>query len=151
MMKKITLFFSPLLFISTICSAQNTGKVVLNKGQKLRVESAFKVAMTQEAMGQTIDVKADINVSNTIDIKDVKDTIYSLTNTITKLKLSTSAMGQEDSFNSEKKEDQNSEAGKSLGKILNNPKNVEINKSGKVVNTIKIEKSAEEDANMMSK
>jgi len=59
-------------------------------------------------------------------------------------------MGQDMSYDSDKK-DNDSTIGKSMEKILNNPKNVEISKTGKVINKEESEKKdTEADANMMT-
>ena len=82
-MKKITtLLFSFLLF--TISGfTQNSGSIILNKGQKFLIENRFTALSTQEMMGQSMESKADVFTSNNIEVKDIKDNTYHLTNTFT--------------------------------------------------------------------
>ena len=148
-MKKIALCVSALILLVT-SFAQSSGKIVLNKGQKFIQETSGNVLITQEMMGQSMESKIDIKSANTIEVADVKDTSYSLITTVTKMKMNMSAMGQDMSYDSDKK-DNDSTIGKSMEKILNNPKNVEISKTGKVINKEESEKKdTEADANMMT-
>ncbi|MEP6597549.1 MAG: DUF6263 family protein, partial [Ginsengibacter sp.] len=149
-MKKITLCIFALLFVAGISLAQSPGKIVLNKGQKFMQETSGNVIINQEAMGQSMESKIDINSTNTIEVKDVKDTSYSLTNTIVKMKMNMSAMGQDMSYDSDKK-DNDSTISKSMDKILNKPKDVDINNTGKVINKLTAEKKeTDPNADMMT-
>jgi hypothetical protein len=135
-MKKI-----PFLLAFTFCYlfsiSQNQGSIVLNKGQKLIVETTSNALITQEAMGQTTEIKVDVNSTNNIEVKNTRDTGYTLTNTITRMKTSMSFMGQDMNYDSEKKEDQDSEMGKNFAKVINHPSEIDINKTGKVNPRIK--------------
>src|SRR5688572_9706634 len=144
-MKKLALSIPLLFFVFAISFAQSSGKIVLIKGQKFLQETVGNVLISQEIMGQSMESKIDMKSTNTIEVKDVKDTSYSLINTITKMKMDMSAMGQNMSYDSDKK-DNDSAISKSMGKVLNNPKTVDINKMGKVINKTEDEKK-EADAN----
>ena len=148
-MKKIALCIS-ILFLLVTSFAQSSGKIVLNKGQKFIQETSSNVLITQEMMGQSMESKIDIKSANTIEVEDVNDTSYSLINTVTKMKMNMSAMGQDMSYDSDKK-DNDSTIGKSMDKVLNNPKNVEISKVGRVINKEETKKKdTEGDGNMMT-
>jgi hypothetical protein len=130
-MKKTTLLIA--LSICFLFSfSQTPGSIMLNKGQKLNVQTTSNALITQEAMGQTTEIKIDLVSTNNIEVKSVKDTGYTLTNTITRMKTNMSFMGQDMNYDSEKKEDQESEMGKNFSKVLNHPNEVDINKTGKV-------------------
>ena len=139
-MKKISILLS-LFSITAIAYTQSSGKINLVKGQRFVVESTSNATITQEAMGQSIDVKIDLTYTNAIEVKDIKDNGYVLTNTIIKLKMNTNTMGQETNYDSEKKEDQNTDIGQKVNKMLNVPKIVEIDKAGKVINSVKTDKT----------
>src|ERR1043165_2219336 len=98
-MKKFTLAIIT-LFITVFSFAQSTGNIILNKGQKLVLESSSKIVATQEMMGQSMEINTDIKSSNTIEVKGAGDTSYALTNTLTKLQMAASAMGQDMSYDS---------------------------------------------------
>lgn len=152
-MKKIPVLVVCILWYS-ISLAQSTGNISLNKGQKFSVETTSNGLITQEAMGQTTEIKFDINSTNLIEVKNTRDTSYTLSNTITKMKTNMSFMGQEMNYDSEKKEDQDSEMGKNIGKVINHPVDVDINKSGLVVSKNKLTddstKKSDPGADMMS-
>jgi len=148
-MKKIALCLPVLLFVSVISFAQKTGKLALSKGQKFLQEINGNVLITQSVMGQSIESKIDMASVNTIEVKDIKDTGYSLTYTITKLKMNMSAMGQDMNYDSDKK-DNDSTMGKGMSKLLNNPKKVDIDLMGKVTNAAKDTNDTNTDGDMMS-
>ena len=71
--------------------------------------------------------------SYSIEVKDVTDAGYSLSNTLKSLKSSTSQMGQEMTFDSEKKEDMEGPVGSALASSIHVPMPVMITKKGDVV------------------
>lgn len=131
MIKNAFLFLvSLVLSVTGFC--QNTGKLLLKKGEKFLVEKKFTTSSTQEMMGQAMESKADFSISNTIEVKDIKDDSYNLTNTYTKLTLSMNAMGQDINFDSDKKEDMDGEMGNSVKDLIGNRKNIVVDKNGKI-------------------
>src|SRR5258706_6736803 len=134
-MKKITFLLSPFLFLYVAGFCQHPVALVLVKGQKYLVENKFNAVTSQEMAGQSIESKADIFTSNNFEVSDIKDDNYNLTNTITKITAVLSAMGQDMSFDSDKKEDMDGEMGNGMKDIINHPKNVIIDKKGNIVVT----------------
>src|SRR5450432_1779931 len=134
-MKKISFFFTIALFATVTAFAQSAATLNLPKGQKYLVENKISTQNTQEVQGQSIESKADFQSSYNIEVKDVKDNNYNLTNTIKTVKVTASTMGQDLSFDSDKKEDLDGENGSELKKYLNQPKDITIDKSGKVINS----------------
>ena len=117
-----------------------SGKISLNKGQKFTIENKISAISNQEMMGQSMESKADINTSSTIEVKDVVNNNFSLSNNISRMKASMSAMGQDMGFDSDKKEDlESSSNGMDLKNLINHPKDVTINDLGKIVSTKKDE------------
>jgi hypothetical protein len=137
-MKKSSLIVTLSLAISTASFAQ-TGTISLNKGQKFSVENKITAVSNQEIMGQSMESKADINTLSTIEVKEVKDNNFDLINNILRMKASMNAMGQDMGFDSDKKEDLESDKGPDLRNIINHPKSVTIDKSGKVISGKKTE------------
>ncbi|MEO5783336.1 MAG: DUF6263 family protein [Ginsengibacter sp.] len=133
MMKKITslLFFTVL--ISNVFS-QTVGNINLTKGQKFSVDNKITAVTTQTLMGQSMESNAEITTKYSIEVKDIKDNNYNLTNTFTKMKAKMSAMGNDMNFDSDKKEDMEGEYAASFKEIINKPKSVVIDRSGKVLN-----------------
>lgn len=113
--------------------SQRPGSLVLKKGEKYQIENKFTVLSTQQMMGQSMDSKADIAVYNNFEVKDVKDNNYNVSNTITKVTATMNAMGQDINFDSDKKEDMNGEMGGSMKDIINQPKEMTVDKAGKII------------------
>ena len=140
-MKKITLFITLALAVRVTTIAQTASTLNLPKGQKYLVENKISTQNTQEVQGQSIESKADFLSSYNIEVKDMKDNNYNLRNTITTVKVNASAMGQDLSFDSDKKEDLDGENGTELKKYINQPKDIIIDKTGKVL-TVKKQDTA---------
>lgn len=132
----MTKILSVILAVTTIvsaASAQTANSVNLTKGQKFIIENKFTATSNQEMGGQSIDSKADVFTSNNVEVKNLSDKGYDLSTTYTKVTANLSAMGQDMNFDSDKKEDMDGEMGKDMKGMINNPKSVTINKSGKVL------------------
>ena len=138
MMKKFTFILFSAAFISS-AFAQPPGNINLSKGQKFSVDNTITAVTTQTLMGQSMESNAEVTTKYSIEVKDIKNNNYNLTNTFTKMKAKVSAMGNDMNFDSDKKEDMNGEYAASFKDIINNPKTVVIDRSGKVLNTNKTE------------
>ena len=138
MMKKITFILFSITFIS-IAFAQTPGNINLTKGQKFSVDNKITAVTTQTLMGQSMESNAEISTKYSIEVKDITNNNYNLTNTFTKMKAKMSAMGNDMNFDSDKKEDMDGEYASSFKDIINNPKGVVIDRSGKVLNINKTE------------
>lgn len=132
-MVKNTLFFLALSIAFNSGFCQGSGKLFLIKGQKYAVENKFSAIATQEMMGQPIESKIELSTSASIEVKGAKDNNYNLTNTYTKIKASLNAMGQDMNFDSDKKEDMNGEMGSSVKDLIGKPKDVVIDKDGRII------------------
>ena len=138
-MKKI---FFVLAILSTVCSyAQKDGKIILNKGQKITIVSSSS-SNTDMPMGMTM--KTDNTTTNVLAVIDADDKNYSITNTITKLKMSMDMMGEATNYDSEKPEDKNSDMGKAMSEKLNLADTVSVDKkTGNLATTNKKANSPE--------
>ncbi|MEO6328659.1 MAG: DUF6263 family protein [Ginsengibacter sp.] len=132
-MIKNTLFLSSSLLFSAAGVCQNAGKLMLNKGEKYIIENKISAVSTQEMMGQSMNSKVSFFTSNNMEVKEVKKDNYDLINTYTKLTASINAMGQDMSFDSDKKEDMDGEMGSGMKNLINQPKNVVMDKNGKII------------------
>jgi hypothetical protein len=120
-------------FLVTASAQTATGKLLLAKGQKLQIDNTIKSVINQEMMGQQMEITIDANMIHQLEVKDKKSASYVLTSTLTKLMTNGSAMGQEMKFDSDKKEDLESETGKALKSQLNVNKEVELSETAKVI------------------
>lgn len=132
-MKKITLLFSTAICFITVTMAQSNGTLNLAKGQKYVVENRLSTTTSTQVQGQSMDSKADIASVYNIEVKDKTDNSFNLSNTVTNIKMNMSMMGNNINFDSDSTADMNGDMGSSLKDYINQPKDVEIDKSGKVI------------------
>ena len=104
--------------------AQNpTTKVLLSKGQKIVVTTAVTIT---SSMGPGLETNLSSVNENLLEVKNIADKNSTISSTLTKLKLSMEMPGNTSSYDSEKKEDQNSEMGKGMSEKLNKVTDVTI-------------------------
>ncbi|MEO7044870.1 MAG: DUF6263 family protein, partial [Ferruginibacter sp.] len=132
-MKKITFFIAGMLTVPAMIFAQNGGTVKLSNGQKYSVENKITTASTSEMQGQSMETTADVTTVYNIEVNDTKDDNYNMTNKIATVKFNMNTMGQNISFDSEKKEDMDGQMGSSFKEIVNQPKAVTMDKNGNIV------------------
>ena len=139
------------LALVLLASAAGTGfaqKIAVTKGQKLETVTTTK--MTMEVMGQNMDNES-VSTSN-VEVKDVNAGGFLFTNTIKHMTMKGSAMGQDMSFDSDKKEDMDGAAGQTLKGKIGVPQEIQVDKQGKVAGTAETEdkKAGAGMADMMS-
>ena len=122
-MKKL---LSAVLLISSIhANAQYTKSISLKKGQTIVCNTKTN---TESEMGMG-NMKNDINTAAELTVIDENETSYILTSTLSKMKMEMEGMGQNMSFDSENKEDRESEMGKMIGEKLNSADTFSLDKS----------------------
>ena len=130
-MKKFLLV--ALLMNVILLSAQTvTRKVGLVKGQQLEQQSHIKVNMTQEAMGQSIEIKMDGDVTSLVEVKDAAANSFEVANTLKKILMNMNAMGQDMKFDSDKTEDMDGQLGQAFKGKIGVPREFTVNKEGLV-------------------
>lgn len=132
-MKKIVFLIYTLLLIRSVSFSQATGIVSPAKGQKLVVENSISTVSTTEMAGQPMESKANISSTYQIEVKDIIADKFNLVNTVTHLKLSANAMGQDINFDSDKKEDMEGDIGKNFKDFINKPKEIVMDRSGNII------------------
>ena len=132
-MKKFFLLFALAAGISGIAQKSN-GKLSFPKGQKLEMTAQTKAVITQEVMGQSMDMNVNSTIVRSFDIEDVTNGTAKIEHKIKKLQFAFDAMGQAQSFDSEKPEDMKSELGKSLEKSIKNKYSMSVDESGTILN-----------------
>ena len=110
-MKKITLLFTAAICFSTAMSAQTNASLQLAKGQKYQVDNKMETSSSTEMQGQTMETKANIASTYSIVVNDKTGDNYNLTNTISRIVMNMSMMGNEINFDSDKKEDMSGQMG----------------------------------------
>ncbi|MEP6926990.1 MAG: DUF6263 family protein [Ginsengibacter sp.] len=132
-MKKTALITASAFVVSMATFAQNNGTLNLPKGQKYVVENKLVTKSTSEMQGQSMESNVDVTSTYAIEVKDLKDNNYNMTNSISAIKMNMSTMGQNINFDSDKKEDMNGEMGSNVKDYINHPKDVLMDKSGNVI------------------
>lgn len=141
-MKKI--FLAAAVLISLQGLAQNfTPRVKLTPGKKYRVINISKGSMVQEAMGQSMEIPMELSNYCELVVKSPTDAGgYRLSNSINRMVIFISLMGQEMSYDSDKKEDRDSDMGKSLNGLLNQTTTFDINSFGRVIESSVVKPAA---------
>lgn len=112
--------------------SQTRSSLNLKNGQKFLVENKAETTSSTEVQGQSMDTKINVTTTYNIEVKDKTDN-YHLTNTISNMKMDMSMMGQEHKFDSDDSTDMNGTMGTALKDYINNPKDVEMDQTGKVI------------------
>ena len=128
-MKKIFVFVLSIISFAAF-SQLPSGKIVLKKGQHFMVESKSDGTITQEMMGQSMEMTLENSTVISTEIKDFKNNNYTITQTLTSVKSKFSGMGQDKTFDSDKKEDMDGEAGAMYKDKFNVPKDVIVSNEG---------------------
>ncbi|RYY38813.1 MAG: hypothetical protein EOO08_13450 [Chitinophagaceae bacterium] len=131
-MKKLFLF-GALAFSLSGFAQKVTGKIGLQKGQKLEVATETKRNATQELMGQTMESSMSSSSLEVYDVQDASATGATIEHKVKQFKFSAEGGGQAQSFDSEKPEDLKGEMGQIIDKkVLKNKYTMTIDAAGKV-------------------
>ena len=114
-------------------SAQNGNTLSFPKGQKLEMTAQTKAVITQQVMGQSMDMNVNSIIVRSFDIEEVKNGTARIEHKIKKLQFDFDAMGQAQTFDSDKPEDMKSEIGKSLEKSIKNKYSMSVDPTGKII------------------
>lgn len=121
------LLFSLAILISFNTKAQ---QVKLNKGQKIIITSTVSQDIDM-GVGQ---MKNSTSSTSSLEVKNTDAANFDVVYKLEKIKLSVDGMGQQQSYDSEKPEDKDSELGKSIADKLGQEVKLKLNKStGKAV------------------
>ncbi len=138
--------------------SQSSNKLNFPKGQKLEMVAQTKAVVTQEVMGQSMEVNINSIINRSFDIEDVKSGTATIEHKIKRVQFDFDAMGQKQAFDSEKEEDMKGDMGKSMEKNIKNKYTLTVDPAGTIVsvkadddNTNKTtEKSTDMMGNMMA-
>jgi hypothetical protein len=117
-------------------------KIGVQSGQKYKVENTVKVNSSAEVMGQTMENNVDTKNTTLYEIKGNGQEGISLQSTITTMTVTASAMGQEMSFDSEKK-DNSGPMADMLAPRINKPRSITLDTKGTIVKQDEIEESGQ--------
>lgn len=130
-MQKIILPIGIILILAPLAGLAQQTKINLKKGQQYRVETSTKMTSSAEAMGQTMESNIESAITNLYEILGTGDKTTDLRSTITKLVVTSAALGQEYNYDSDKK-DNNGPMAEMFSNIINKAKSITINAKGKI-------------------
>ena len=132
-LRKISLLAVAAMFTYSATFAQANNNLMLKKGQKYMVENKTSTNSTTEVQGQAMEVSIEATTSYEVEVTDNKDNNYNLSNTIKNVKMEMSQMGQEISFDSDKKADLDGPIGSAMKDYINVPQKVMISNQGDII------------------
>ena len=125
-----------------------TRKVGLAKGQQLEQQSHVKMNMTQEMAGQSMEIKMESDITNLVEVKDAAANSFEVANTVKKVLMNMTAMGQDMKFDSDKKEDMDGQMGQAFKGRIGVPREFTVNKDG-IITALKTKSDSSEAAGGM--
>jgi Family of unknown function (DUF6263) len=153
-MKKTILSALAIAFTLGLSAQSYTPAVKLNAGKKYTITSTTKGNMSQEVMGQTMEIPIDGVNTATLTVKAATDKGYDAAFVTDRIQFSMNAMGQEVNYDSDKKEDREGKMGDQMNKLVGAETTFTVDASGNIIKeTIvkpKEEKKADDGPDMMA-
>ena len=145
------LFLGALILSAVSVSAQNVSrKALLLKGQQFEQQNQINMNITQEMGGQTMEIKMESSFNSLIDTKDETPAGYAVATTLKKVLMNMNAMGQEMTFDSDKKEDMDGQMGAAYKDKIGKTKEFVVSKDGIITEVKTKDTKEEESTGMMS-
>ena len=141
-MKRIQLLLGVAICISTTTIGQTSSSLKLPTGKTYEVTNKLETTSSTDVQGQTMESKANITSTYKIDVKNKSGNNYNLSNTLTHIQMNMSMMGQDIAFDSDSSSDMNGEFGSALKDYINQPKDIQIDNSGKIISADSTDTSA---------
>ena len=148
-MKKV-LVLALVAFTVNSYAQKVTNKLSFQKGQKMEIVTDSKSIISQEFMGQKMDVNLTSNIVRSLDVEDVNNNTATIEHKIKRVQYSFDAMGQSQKFDSEKEEDMKGDMGKQIEKSLKNKYTMMVDDKGSVVSVKVDDNNPNSDAQLQS-
>jgi hypothetical protein len=129
---KQVLSFALMALALNVSAQKINNKLTFQKGQKLELTTQIDKTANQELMGQSMESKVTATMTQVYDVQDATATGTTIEHKVKRLVFDANAMGQSQSFDSEKEGDLNGEMGKVLGKSIKNKYSMTLDPSGKI-------------------
>jgi hypothetical protein len=129
---KQLLFFAAIAISISGFSQKINNKLNFQKGQKLEMTTLVNSVITQEVMGQSMEIKVNATITRSFDIEDVNAAGATIEHKVKRVQVNFEGMGQSQSFDSEKEADMKSDMGKGFEKSLKNKYKMTVDQNGKV-------------------
>ncbi|MBL0146542.1 MAG: hypothetical protein IPP48_13195 [Chitinophagaceae bacterium] len=132
-MKSIVTSFLALVLTIGATAQSYIPAVKLTAGKKYEVVTLVDGKMTQDAMGQTMEIPMNISTTSALSIIGASDKGYSTEYVANKVVLSMSAMGQDINYDSDKKEDREGQLGSSINKMIGATTKFTVDAKGNII------------------
>jgi hypothetical protein len=130
-MKKLICF---IFLISSIAQGQKiSSRLNFQQGQDYQVEMTVKSTISQQAMGQSIDIDINANAIHDFKVTNSTEDNTTLNHSIRHISFLFDGMGQKKNFDSDLEKDQNSQSGKPVMELLSKKYDIIIDTSGKTM------------------
>lgn len=130
-MKK--LLFIPLALSTVIVSAQSLSrKAVFAQGQQLERVAAIKMNFGMEMMGQSLNFDNNNTVTSLVEVKNATAKDYAIESTIKRVVTTMSGMGQEMSYDSDKKEEATNEMAQKMKEMVGKVNHLTVDTKGTI-------------------
>jgi hypothetical protein len=121
-------------------------KLVLKKGDKIKVTTEMNSSNSQSMMGrEPMESKTKTNSYTELEVKEVLDNAYIITQTLKTMKLSFDGFGQKMNYDSESKEKQDNPFTKQIAQKVNVGEDFKIALNGKLIENQKANESKKDD------
>ncbi len=120
--------------------------VKLEAGKKYYVNTVTKANMTQEAMGQMMEIPIETSAYQLLEIKAAVADGYQSASTTQRLVFSANVMGQEMNYDSDKKEDRDGKMGETMNNMVGKPTTFTVGMNGKVIEKTVVKPDAPKEA-----
>jgi len=132
-MKKFFISALALTLTLGLAAQSYTPAVKLEAGKQYTVTTITKSNMTQEAMGQTMEIPIDATNKATLTIKAASDKGYESTYITDRVQFAANMMGQDMNYDSDKKDDKDSPMGKTMNKLVGKETSFVVNGAGNII------------------
>lgn len=153
-MKKFLISSLALTLTLGLAAQTYTPAVKLEAGKQYTVTTITKSNMTQEAMGQTMEIPIDATNKATLTIKAASNKGYESTYITDRVQFAANMMGQDMNYDSDKKDDKDGPMGKTMNKLVGKETSFVVNGAGNIIKETIVkqtqEKSDEEGLDMMT-
>lgn len=148
-MKKVLVLALVAFTVNSYAQKVNN-KLSFEKGQKMEIVTDSKSIISQEFMGQKMDVNLTSSIVRSLDVEDVKNNTATIEHKIKRVQYSFDAMGQSQQFDSEKEEDMKGDMGKQIEKSIKNKYTMMVDDNGSVVSVKVDDNNPNSDAQLQS-
>ena len=133
-MKKLAAFAFTLMLTSALYAQDMPGKVVLQKGDIIKITTDMTSSNTQSMMGgDPMEMKTSTNSYTELEVKEVLADGYKMSQTMKKMKMDFDGFGQKTNYDSESKEKQDNPFVKQLAEKINVPEDIKLGFDGKII------------------